>query len=91
MHRIWIIYLAAVNLIALGLYGIDKHKARTHAWRISERMLLGIAIAGGSIGALLGMRLFHHKTRHRVFSYGLPAILALQVLLAVCLLRGIGR
>ena len=74
-----LIYLAAINVIAFFLYGIDKWKARHDKWRITEACLIWIAVAGGSIGALLGMRLWHHKTLHAKFKYGLPAILILQI------------
>lgn len=79
----WIWYLIVINILAFILYGIDKKRARDHAWRISERMLIGIALIGGSVGAIAGMLLFHHKTRHWYFRYGLPLILILQVAAAV--------
>lgn len=72
------LYLAAVNLVAFALYGIDKYKARAGAWRIPEKTLLGIAVLGGSVGAIAGMKVFHHKTRHWYFRYGLPVLLAVQ-------------
>ena len=81
--RQWIWYLIVINILAFILYGIDKKWARDHAWRISERMLIGIALIGGSVGAIAGMLLFHHKTRHWYFRYGLPLILILQVAAAV--------
>ena len=81
--RQWILYLIVINILAFILYGIDKKRARDHAWRISERMLIGIALIGGSVGAIAGMLLFHHKTRHWYFRYGLPLILTLQVAAAV--------
>ena len=81
--RQWIWYLSVINILAFILYGIDKKRARDHAWRISERMLIGIALIGGSVGAIAGMLLFHHKTRHWYFRYGLPLILILQVAAAV--------
>ena len=74
-----LIYLAAINIVAFFLYGIDKWKAKRNKWRITEACLIWIAVAGGSIGALLGMRLWHHKTQHAKFRYGLPAILILQI------------
>ena len=74
-----LIYLAAINIVAFFLYGIDKWKAQHDKWRITEATLLWIAVAGGSIGALLGMRLWHHKTQHAKFRYGLPTILILQI------------
>ena len=74
-----LIYLAAINIIAFFLYGIDKWKARHDKWRITEARLIWIAVFGGSIGALLGMKTWHHKTQHAKFKYGLPAILILQI------------
>ena len=78
MHLL-LYYFLAINLIAFVLYGIDKLKARKNLWRIPESTLLLIAIIGGSIGALLGMYIWHHKTMHLKFKYGVPAILALQI------------
>ncbi|HIX59895.1 MAG TPA: DUF1294 domain-containing protein [Candidatus Blautia gallistercoris] len=81
-------YLLLINLAAFFLYGLDKYKARKGKWRISEAALLTVALLGGSLGALLGMRTFHHKTRHRRFAWGIPAVLLVQVLvlLYVCVL-----
>ena len=73
------IWLGGVNLAALILFGVDKRRARLGVWRIPERTLFLAAILGGSPGAIAGMFLFHHKTRHRSFRWGLPAILILQV------------
>ena len=89
MERILVIYLLAVNLLALILYGIDKKRARRREWRISEKTLIGIAVIGGSVGAILGMHVFHHKTRHWYFRYGLPVILIIQLLLAWFLYNGL--
>lgn len=72
-------YLVFVNVIAFLVYGVDKLKARKGHWRISEATLLLLAIVGGSIGAWLGMKAWHHKTKHLKFMYGLPAILLLQL------------
>ena len=74
-----LIYLAAINVAAFFLYGIDKWKAQRNKWRITEARLLRIALAGGSIGALLGMKIWHHKTLHNKFRFGHPAILILQL------------
>ena len=68
-----------MNIIAFLLFGLDKRKAQMHRWRISEKALFIPAILGGSIGAILGMHLFHHKTKHWYFRFGLPLILALQL------------
>ncbi len=80
-----IIYLLAVNVVSFAVMGIDKQKARKHAWRIPESTLFVLAIIGGSIGSILGMRLFRHKTRHRSFVYGMPAILLVQIILILLL------
>lgn len=80
-------YLVLVNAFALLLMLADKNKAQRGAWRIPEATLIGIAIAGGSIGAVLGMHLFRHKTKHRKFYIGLPLILILQVLLVLFLME----
>ena len=81
-----ICYLLAVNIVTFILYGIDKYKAKKGKWRISEATLLTMAAIGGSIGAWAGKRLWHHKTMHKKFKYGIPVIIILQVALAVYLL-----
>ena len=78
-------YLLAINALSFSLYGIDKYKAKKNKWRISEATLLMMAVIGGSIGAWAGMRLWHHKTMHKKFKYGIPVIIILQVVLAVYL------
>lgn len=78
-------WLLLVNFIAFVLMGLDKRRARREQWRISEKTLFLPAVLGGSLGAIAGMRLFHHKTKHWYFRYGLPALLALQVLLGLFL------
>ena len=82
---ILIIYLAVVNLFAFILFGIDKHKAKSQKWRISEKGLFVSAIIGGSVGALVGMYAFHHKTKHWYFVIGIPAILIIQIAIGVCI------
>ena len=72
-------YLVAVDLVAFILCGIDKRRARKHQWRIPERRLFALALAGGSLGALAGMYVFRHKTRHRLFSWGIPLLFLVQV------------
>ena len=72
-----------MNILAFCLMGIDKHRARTRQWRIPERVLFGAARLGGSAGAWAGMYLFHHKTKHWYFVVGMPAILILQICIAV--------
>ena len=80
-------YLIAVNLIGFALMGIDKYKAKKSAFRIPEATLFIVAIIGGSIGSIIGMYAFRHKTRHWYFVYGMPAILILQILLIALLLH----
>lgn len=77
------VYLLAINLLDFVLCGADKHRARRGKWRIRERTLLGLAALGGSVGLLAGMRMFHHKTLKPAFQYGAPAILVVQLGLAV--------
>ena len=72
-------YLAAVNALSFALMGIDKRRARNALRRIPERTLFLAAIVGGSVGAILGMWTFHHKTKHWYFVYGMPLILFLQL------------
>ena len=75
-----IYYLVAINIVAFFVYGIDKLKAKKNRWRIPEATLLSLAVIGGSIGALLGMKVWHHKTMHKKFSIGIPLILFIQIL-----------
>ena len=74
-------YLIVINIVTFLVYGIDKWKAKQGSWRISEATLLILAAIGGSIGALLGMKIWHHKTMHKKFKYGLPLILIIQIIL----------
>ena len=78
-------YLAAVNVVTFTVYGIDKSKARRGAWRIPEKTLFLLPLLGGSVGALLGMKVFRHKTKHWYFVWGIPAILLAQLALTVWL------
>ena len=81
-----LLWLAAVNLIAFALMGLDKWKAQRGAWRISEKTLFLAALLGGALGGTVGMHLFHHKTRHWYFRFGFPFLLILQLLAAGWLL-----
>ena len=87
-------YLIVINIVTFLVYGIDKwrstsgrllptgrKKAKQGSGRISEASLLILAVIGGSIGALLGMKIWHHKTMHKKFKYGLPLILIIQIIL----------
>ena len=88
--RLFLIYLLLINAAAFVLMLADKQKARKNRWRIPERTLMGAAALGGSIGALAGMYLFRHKTRHIKFTLGIPAILLCQIALAIWLFTKIG-
>lgn len=79
LQTLLIIYLLIVNIVSFAMMGIDKSKAIRGAWRIPEASLFLAAIIGGSIGSILGMEFFRHKTRHWYFKYGMPAILFLQI------------
>ena len=81
LHSYLTYYLLAINAVAFIIYGIDKYKAQKAKWRISEATLLLLAILGGSIGAWMGMNVWHHKTMHKKFKYGIPAILLIQIAL----------
>ena len=80
--KIILFYLLAVNLLTFVTYGIDKYKARHNHWRVREASLLLLAALGGSIGALLAMKMFRHKTQHKKFRYGVPVILLVQLAIA---------
>ena len=80
-----LVYLLGINLAAFLAYGWDKWKARRHQWRIPEHTLLALAFLGGALGAALGMRFFHHKTRKNKFRIGVPAALSLWLVLLIFL------
>ena len=92
-------YWLVINILTFAVYGIDKwrstsgrllptgrKKAKQGSWRISEVSLLILAVIGGCIGALLGMKIWHHKTMHKKFKYGLPLILLVQIALIYLIL-----
>ena len=81
LHSYLAYYLLAINAFTFIVYGIDKYKAKKAKWRISEATLLLLAVLGGSIGAWIGMKVWHHKTMHKKFKYGIPAILLIQIAL----------
>ena len=85
MMNIILYYLLAVNIATFLLYGIDKYKAKKNQWRISEATLLMMAAIGGSIGTWTGMRIWHHKTMHKKFKYGIPVIIIMQIALVTYL------
>ena len=81
MTNVLLYYLIVINVVTFLVYGIDKWKAKQSKWRIPEATLLLLAIIGGSVGAWLGMKTWHHKTMHKKFKYGLPLILLAQIAL----------
>ena len=85
LPHIVLIYLAVINVVTFFMYGIDKWKAKKSKWRIRETALLGLAVLGGSIGAWLGMKVWHHKTQHKKFRFGVPAIIIIQLSIIVLL------
>lgn len=78
-----LVYLLLINAAAMILMLVDKYKAKRNLWRIPEATLLLIAFLGGSFGALIGMRVTHHKTKHVKFALGLPLLLALHIMIGI--------
>lgn len=81
--KYFVFYLLIINIISFCLMYIDKQKAKKNKWRIKESTLIMSAVLGGSIGSLLGMNTFRHKTKHNKFKYGIPTILILQIIIAL--------
>ena len=88
--KYFLLYLLLINAGAFVLMLADKQKARKNRWRIPERTLIGSALLGGSLGTLLGMYTFRHKTKHLKFTLGVPAILMAQIALAIWIFLKIG-
>jgi len=86
-----LVYLAAVNFATMFLMGDDKRRAKRGLCRIPERTLLLFAVAGGSVGGMIGMSVFHHKTKHPKFFIGIPAILIAEIAVVIGILRWTGR
>lgn len=84
IQKLWILYLVVINVIAFILYGMDKKKAMKKKWRIPEKTLIGIAVLGGGLGALLGMNVWHHKTKKWKFKILVPLFLLLWIVGVVC-------
>lgn len=82
LSLIGLLYLIGINLITFYSYGLDKDRAKKHAWRIPEHTLIGLAFAGGCLGAAAGMGVFHHKTRKTKFRVAIP----LALLIWACLI-----
>lgn len=79
------LYLLLINLVTFAVMKIDKRRAKKGLWRIPEKNLFLLAILGGSLGGIAGMRLFHHKTKHKAFTIGFPCVLLLQCVLVLWL------
>ena len=86
LYEIVLYYLLTINIFTMYTFFLDKSKAKNHKWRIKERTLFLLSIMGESLGALLGMKLFKHKTKHWYFKYGIPAILVIQIALMIYLI-----
>ena len=84
--HISLLYLAVINVVAFFLYGIDKYRSIRSKWRVPEVALIGVAVMGGSVGAWVGRAVWHHKSLHKKFKYGIPLILAIQMGLVLWLL-----
>lgn len=83
MGQALLAYMSIVSIVLLILMGMDKSRAKNHEWRIAERTLFTLAIAGGAVGGVLGMYLFFHKTRHNRFAFGFPLLAAIQIFIIV--------
>lgn len=88
IHDLLWLYLFTINGIAFVTMGMDKRKAKKGKWRVPERVLFTQAAFGGSIGALAGMYCFRHKTRHKKFVVGMPAILVVQIAIVLIVFFG---
>lgn len=87
VHKVAFLYVIIMNIIGVMMMGIDKSRAKRHAWRIPERTLFLISLLGGSVGSLAGMYLFRHKTKHMKFVIGMPLILLIQI--AACIINSV--
>lgn len=85
--KLFVIYLAVMNVIGVAVMWSDKRRARLHRWRIPEKVLFGVSLLGGSAGTWAGMYLFRHKTKHWYFVVGMPLILVCQAALAIYLVH----
>ena len=84
---LFLLYIVLINILTFFVYGIDKLKAKKSKWRVPENTLIGMAVIGGSIGAWLGMKVWHHKTLHKKFKYGVPLIFVTQIALCFYLIK----
>ncbi len=86
-----LVYLLFINVVTFIAFGVDKRKAKHNKWRIAEKTLLGLAAIGGSVGALLAMIMFHHKTKHKKFYIGVPVIILLQIVFVIWILAKLSQ
>ncbi len=86
-----LVYLLFINVVTFIAFGVDKRKAKHNKWRIAEKTLLELAAIGGSVGALLAMRMFHHKTKHKKFYIGVPVIILLQIVFVIWILAKLSQ
>lgn len=86
MYNIFLFCIVGLNIVTFIVHGIDKLKAKKGKWRISEATLLLLAVVGGSVGAWCGIKVWHHKTKHKTFKYGVPFIVAMQIGLCLYLM-----
>lgn len=84
-------YLIIINLVLFFVMGWDKSRAKKSAWRVRESALFLLAAIGGSIGGIIGMRAFHHKTRDKNFTIGFPFIFVIQIILTLSILYVLGQ
>ena len=85
MTKYIILEMLLMSIVLFVVMGLDKYKAKTGRWRVAERTLFLMALLGGALGGVVGMRVFHHKTKHWYFRYGFPALLIVQTALVVWL------
>ena len=90
MTGMLLFFIFSINVVTFIVYGIDKLRAKKGMWRIPETTLLLLAIVGGSIGAWCGVKVWHHKTLHKKFRYGIPLIMATQIVLCLYLITKAG-
>jgi uncharacterized membrane protein YsdA (DUF1294 family) len=83
------VYMTVINSLTFVLFGIDKRRAKHAQWRIPEGTLIGLALLGGSLGAWLGMAVWHHKTQHKKFKYGIPLILLAQIVAVIMIQKSL--
>lgn len=87
MIKLFLIYIIFINLIGLSFMYIDKRKAIKNKWRVRENTLMFISLIGGSLGVLLGMHNFRHKTKHKKFTIGVPLLLIVNIFFIILIIK----